>query len=530
MHTAGSTPSLPSAPRRGGPSLARRGVAGLSALAVAGSLTACQITLPGDAGPSEEPPSQGGPPGKASLGDPYVPGNGNGGYDVRHYSLKLAITPGGGRELDGTATITAKATEKLAGFNLDLTGLEVADVTVDGRKAQHRREDDELVVNPAKPLAKGAEFTVAVRYAGTPQPVQDPVLGRYGWIRTPDGVFVACQPSGAHTWFPSNDHPSDKATFDFQITVPQGLTAIANGEPDGPVPGTGGGSGGTVPPDGGVPPTTAPDADPTGPAIVPAAHGRKAARTTSTWKVKEPMSTYLASVSVGRFQVKTGKTPGGITNITAVDPTVGGLALDAFHAKNSEITDHFAGLFGPYPFGSTGGTVDNAAVNFALETQTRPVYGAFGADESIVAHELAHQWFGDSVGVTRWQDIWLNEGFATYSEWIWNEKSGRQTVKDQFDEAYRDGSRELWDVPPGNPGRANMFGRTVYDRGAMTLHALRTKVGDAKFFEILKTWAREHRHGSATTQQFIDTSERVSGQQLDDFFKSWLYERGRPRM
>ncbi|MFI0351528.1 M1 family metallopeptidase [Actinomadura sp. 9N407] len=535
MHTAGSTPSPPRAPRRGGPSLARRGVAGLSALAVAGTLTACQINLPNDAAPPDTPlPTANGPAGKASIGDPYVPGNGNGGYDVQHYGLRLTITPGGSKELDGTADITAVATERLTAFNLDLTELDVSQVKVNGTVTPHRREDEELVVNPAKPLAKGAKFTVSVKYAGTPEPVQDPVLGRYGWIRTPDGVFVACQPSGAHTWFPGNDHPSDKATFDFTVTVPQGLTAIANGEPGSTIPGSGTPDGGTVPPND-APPGT----ETSGPAVVPASnHGtsnngtaqKKAAQTTTTWRVKQPMSTYLASVSVGRFQVKTGKTPGGITNITAVDPSVGGMQLEAFYAKNSEITDEFVKMFGPYPFDSTGGTVDNAQVNFALETQTRPVYGGFGASESIVAHELAHQWFGDSVGVTRWQDIWLNEGFATYSEWMWNEKSGDQSVKEQFDSAYQENSRELWDVPPGNPGRANMFGRTVYDRGAMTLHALRTKVGDAKFFEILKTWTKEHKHGSATTQQFIDTSERVSGQQLDDFFKAWVYERGRPKM
>jgi aminopeptidase N len=361
--------------------------------------------------------------------------------------------------------------------------------------------------------------------------VEDPILGRYGWIRTSDGVFVACQPSGAHTWFPSNDHPSDKATFDFQITVPGGLTAIANGEPSAPVTGTdGGGGSGVVPPqDPGGPPQP----EPSIPEIVPAsaygkAHG-KAARVTSNWKVTQPMATYLATVNVGRFGVRTGKTPGGVTNITAVDPSVQSTPLGAFHNLNAEITDEWVRRFGPYPFGSTGGLVDNAEVNFALETQTRPVYGAFGASPGIVAHELAHQWFGDSISVTRWQDIWLNEGFATYAEWMWEEKAGGQSVQSQFDSLYSDRSnRELWDVPTGNPGRAQMFGRTVYDRGAMTLHSLRERVGDDEFFRILQTWTKERRHSNATTPQFIEVSERVSGEQLDDLFQAWLYERGRP--
>ncbi|XVQ12579.1 M1 family metallopeptidase [Spirillospora sp. CA-255316] len=552
MHTAGSTPPVPRGPRRGllsdrrggRPGIARRATAGVAALAVAGALTACQIDFDGDRGaepPDAASPQPTGPSGPDSVGDPYTPGNGNGGYDVQHYGLRLAITPGAQRELDGTAQIRAKATARLSRFNLDLTGLQVSGVQVDGAAAQQRHEDDELIITPAKPVEKGADFTVTVRYSGTPQPVADPILGRYGWIRTPDGVFVACQPSGAHTWYPSNDHPSDKATFDFQITVPDGLTAIANGEPSTPVRG----SDGTppteeVPPSGQLPPETPqepPQGPPTGPPIVPASAqggvpaGTAAGRTTTSWRVKEPMATYLATVNVGRFGVRTGKTPGGITNITAVDPSVGGLQIDQFHAKNAQITDEFVKLFGPYPFSSTGGLVDNATVGFALETQTRPVYGAFGADESIVAHELAHMWFGDSVSVTRWQDIWLNEGFATYGEWIWDERSGGQTVKEKFDSLYADASnREVWDVPTGNPGRAQMFGRTVYDRGGMTLHALRTKVGDGKFFDILKTWAKERRHSNATTPQFIEVSERVSGQQLDDFFNAWLYERGRPKL
>ncbi|TDC55014.1 M1 family peptidase [Actinomadura sp. KC345] len=523
----------PPSPRRHGSRTAFRGAAGLAALAVAGSLTAaCQVSpLGGDPEPSgPDGSAASGPAGPTSAGDKYVPGDGNGGYDVQHYGLKLNINPNGGEELRGTATITATATERLARFNLDLTGLEVSSIKVNNAPARQQRGGEELEITPAKALAKGAKFTTVIEYSGTPEPVSDPVLGTYGWIRTPDGVFVACQPSGAHTWFPSNDHPSDKATFDFEITVPAGLTAIANGEPETPPTGSGGGA--PSPP--GSPPSAAPsgppseppNGSPSGPGIEPIRHG---AQTTSKWHVRQPMATYLATVTVGRFDVRTGPTPGGIQNITAVDPSVSTTDVDDFHSLNAEVTDEFTKLFGPYPFTSTGGLVDNANVGFALETQTRSVYGSFGAQPGIVAHEIAHQWFGNSVSVTGWKDIWLNEGFATYAEWLWEEKIGGPSVKEQFDQRYEGpAGQELWDSPPGDPGRKEMFGRSVYDRGGMTLVALRDRVGEDTFYEILRTWAKEKRHSNATTPQFIALANKVSGKKLDDFFDDWLYQEGRP--
>ncbi|MBA9003613.1 M1 family metallopeptidase [Thermomonospora cellulosilytica] len=490
---------------------------GALALGLAASLTACTISLDDEPRPGATgapAPTSSAAAGLDSAGDPYVPGDGNGGYDVQHYKLTLDIRPGQATELNGVAEITAKAARRLDRFHLDLTGLTVSEVTVDGAAARWERRGSELIISPSRAPAANARFTVKVRYAGTPKPVAKPPLGTYGWVRTSDGVFVACQPSGAHTWFPANDHPSDKATFEFVVTVPPGLTAIANGEPSGaPI---GGGSGA---------PSTGPGGGNGG--VVPVAHRRAAP---VTWRVREPMATYLATVTVGRFNVRTGKTPSGITNITAVDPEVRTTDLDAFHAKNAEITEEFTELFGPYPFSSTGGLVDNAEVGFALETQTRPVYGSFGAQEGIVAHEIAHMWFGDSVSVTSWKDIWLNEGFATYAEWIWSERVTGVSPQQQFDQLYgQEDNDELWGVPTGDPGAEQMFSSgAVYTRGAMTLHALRTKVGDGTFFEILKTWTSRYRHSNATTAQFIAVAEQVSGRQLDGFFQDWLYERGRP--
>ncbi|MCP2336766.1 M1 family metallopeptidase [Actinomadura rupiterrae] len=540
---------FPRAARPGRPGPLPRGVAGLAAFAL---VAGCSVSIrTGGKEGSGEPPERA-PGGLATVGDPYTPGDGNAGYDVQHYGLKLAIVPDDeAKQLDGTAEITAVATQRLTMFDLDLTGLTVAEIKVDGQAAKYHRDGSELVIEPGRALEKGARFVTTVRYSGTPQPVRDKVLGKYGWIRTRDGVFVACQPSGAHTWFPSNDHPSDKATFDIQVSVPQGLTAISNGEPapgtlqgggtnpgggdapgipDTPPPGNGPGQ---TPPPGQSPPPGQPPNSPQ-PTITTVAYKQRAikqrAMATTSWHVAQPMATYLATVDVGRFDVRQGRTPGGIPYLTAVDPTVPGPGVDAVAAKTAQITDEWTRLFGPYPFSSTGAVIDDADVDFALETQTRPVYGSFGPDETIMAHELAHQWFGDSVSLERWKDIWLNEGFATYAEWMWGQHAGGPSPQQRFDQLYRQGSAELWGVRIGDPGRTDLFGRAVYDRGGMTLHALRTKVGDAVFFKILRTWTAEKRGSNGTTPQFIATAERVSGKKLGPFFDAWLYQPHRPAL
>ncbi|WP_432562632.1 M1 family metallopeptidase [Kineococcus sp. SYSU DK003] len=453
-------------------------------------------------------PSAGFSPGAPGIGDRYFPLDGNGGYDVAGYELDLAYDPATDL-LSGSAAITATATQDLTSFDLDLSGLDVASVTVDGVPSAFVRLGSELVVLPDTPVGVGRTFSTVVTYSGTPQPVQD-ALGTSGFMHTDDGAIVAGQPDGAATWFPVNDHPRDAATYDLSVTVPDGLTVVSNGTP-GPVSTADGLS-------------------------------------TWTWSARDPMASYLLTLAVGEFDVTT-REVGGLTYIDALDPDLDGLVLTddpeaptagqvarASLDRQPEIVDFLSGQFGEYPFETVGGIVDDdPTLGFALETQTRPVYSpvffssAFTGD-SVVVHELAHQWFGDELRLAGWEHIWLNEGFATYAEWLWSGAQGYETPAQLLD-LYAEGlaaDDPFWSVTIGDPGPDALFDAAVYYRGAMTLQALREEVGDAAFFEILRTWYAGHRGQAVTIPQFTALAEEVSGADLDEFFTEWLFTPAKP--
>jgi aminopeptidase N len=471
------------------------------AATLVGATTACAASEGAVAPASPAPPAligqsagalatAGGTTGAPGIGDPDFPLDGNGGYDVQHYGLTLSYDPAT-KQLAGSAAIRAKAVQDLTSFDLDLHGLTVSRVTVGGAAAGFGRQGDELTIKPAARISKGDRFDVTVDYAGVPEPVRDYAdLGTYGFVATSDGSFVTCEPNGAKTWFPSNDHPADKATFDFTITVPQGLTAIANGEMDG-APRTSGG------------------------------------RTTYVWREKHPMVTYLATMTTGKFEVRTGRSTQGLPVYAAVDPAFHG-SLDHLYTESARITDYWSTVFGPYPFSSTGGVIDDFAAGYALENQTKPIYGGFSPEDGIIAHELAHQWFGDSVSLTRWKDVWLNEGFATYAEWLWSEHIGKGTADALFQRYYANAADPMWSYPPGVARPADLFNGSVYTRGAMALHALRKEIGDATFFSLIKKWTADHRYGNATTAEFVTLAERMSGKSLGGLFDAWLFQPKRP--
>jgi aminopeptidase N len=426
--------------------------------------------------------------GSAGLGDPFFPQAGNGGYDVKHYSLKLDYTRATNR-LDGRATISARATQSVSRFNLDLRGFRIDDLQVDGRDARFTRAGQELTVIPRDPLHAGHSFTVIVGYGGQPQEIIDPDESSEGWVTTEDGAFVVGEPQGAPGWFPANDNPRDKATYDFEINVPAGITALANGR------------------------------------LLSKAtrHGR----TTWRWAEDSPMATYLATATNGVFELRVSRTRDGLPIYDAVDPsqTVAWATL----ANEPEILDFLSGLYGRYPFSSAGAIVDQSDVGYALESQTKPNYDV-APDLATVVHELAHQWWGNSVSLTVWPDIWLNEGFATWTEWIYDERHGGDTAADRFDAAYaRPADDPFWEEPPAAlSGPDVMFSDVPYDRGAMTLQALRAKVGTGTFLAILRAWYADNRDGNVTTADFIALAERKSHRQLDRFFDVWLYRPVKP--
>jgi len=442
-----------------------------------------------------------GGPGAAGVGDPYFPLEGNGGYDVRHYDLSFSYDPATDR-LDGTMVVRARATQDLSRFDLDLQQLEVSAVRVNDNPAGFTRDGQELKVTPLNRLREGSTFNVAVDYGGVPQTiVGSPIVfgSPYGFLHTDDGAFMGDEPNVASTWMPLSDHPSDKASWTIRATVPAGKGVVANGRLVSQVTANG--------------------------------------KSTFVWDEPEQMATYLVTACIGNWVIKTGRTPGGIPETVAVDPTIIASrpdAVDFFYNTTAEATDLWVKDFGPYPFDSTGAIADNATFNgqplgFSLETQTRPVYSAVRST-STIAHELAHMWFGDSVSVADWHHIWLNEGFASYAQYLWTEHLGGASPHDQFVAEFnsRPASDPFWNSQIADPQRDTMFQRAVYRRGAMTLQALRDKIGDDAFFRVLRTWTAEHFQSNATTAQFIALSERISGQELGNFFQVWLYTPTKP--
>lgn len=430
--------------------------------------------------------------GADGLDDPFYPQMGNGGYDVQHYTLALDVDVAG-NTISGTATISATATQPLSAFNFDLLGLDVASAEVDAQPAEFRRDGSELTLVPAQPLADGALFTTVIRYGGTPTPVRDPSadFATLGWTAYSSGIYVVSEPSGSMNWYPVNNHPTDKATYTFRVTVPKPYAMAANGVLQDQID--------------------------------------NGATTTYIWQARDRMASYLATVHIGRYEVQTLPGPDGLLIRNYFPVGTSQTVKDKF-ARTSDMIAFLVNMLGPYPFEAYGVVLVDQPLDFALETQTLSTFGKDGGEELTVFHELMHQWFGNSVSPKMWRDVWLNEGFATYFQYLWLEhRAGRAAL----DKVMRDnygyfGNRDASPAIPTNPRQ--MFATGVYVRGSWTLHALRLTVGDATFFRILRTYYERYRDGNASTDDFIAVAREIGGPNTEPLLRAWLFDPNVPAM
>lgn len=434
------------------------------------------------------------------LGDDYFPTLGNGGYDVQHYTIDLTWNDQTD-QISGTVTLNAQALHNLTRFNLDFFGYTIQSLTVDGQPASYTWIKRELTVKPEAPLKAGEEFTIAVTYNGQPGKDLSEVYDVFarGWTRYTGGVYVVSEPNGASLWFPCSDHPLDKATYTFRITAPDRYVVAANG-------------------------------------LLVETNNLPGPLTTTIWEASDPMATYLATVNIGDFVIQQSVGPNDLPIRNYFPPDLAEKLTITF-APTAEMIAFFETIFGPYPFEAYGAVVVDSPLRFALETQTLSLFGrevAVGRydTEDVIAHELAHQWFGNSVSLAEWKDIWLNEGFATYASALWFEhRRGQKALVEIMDEYYvilKNVTNSDF-TAPGSPPVDNLFNGGVYLRGAWTLHALRLEVGDSVFFNILREYYNRFQDGNATTADFIAVAESVSGQDLSDLFDAWLFAAALPQ-
>lgn len=454
---------------------------------LASTLVGCSSSdpAPSNQGDSDAQQEKSGPAnpkhGADGAGDPYYPKDGNGGYDAINYSVSLSYDPKR-KHLDGSSTVTAQSTQDLRRFNLDLRKLKVSSVEVNRKEAKFTRNGNELVITPAKPIAKGEKFTATVRYAGKPgQEADKSGVGSLGWLATPSGAAYALgEPHSASFWYPVNETPRDTATFSLAARVPKGWTAVSIGR-----------------------------------------QGKTTSRkgwTTYRWVEPNPIASYLTTIAVDKFTIDRSKLSNGVPVVDAFAPGAQGKRQIA--GRLDEVVKFLSSKFGAYPPKAAGGIYMGASIPFALETNGRPTYASW-AELNVVVHEYAHQWFGNSVALTSWSDICLNECFASYAEWLWAEGKEGQDLDDHYRDTVSSVDDKFWQNKLHQMGQGNEF-NGVYDKGPVALHALRHELGEKTFARVIKEWPTSRKYRNATWPEFEKYVEKVSGKNLDGFFDAWF--------
>jgi len=438
-------------------------------------------------------------PGAVGIGDPLFPALGNGGYDADHYSLVLRYpTAEPQQTVSGTVTMFARATQALSRFDLDFAGDSVESVSVDGRAATWTRSDDELVITPARALHDHEKFVVRVDYTAHTSPPAPGDPFPFGWFTVNGGSVTAGQPNFGHDIYPVNDHPADKASYDIHFDVPEGTTAVANGDL--------------------VSRTTT--------------NGR----TSSVYVMDEPMASELIQLAVGQFDVTDRPDVDGV-NVRDVSSSS---ATDLVEPALARTPDHLRWMIdqvGRYPFAEYGVLAADQQFFYALETQTLSLHPAFflspptpaNAYEPIMVHELAHQWFGDDLAPVRWQDVWLNEGHADYYQQVYAQEFffGDDYTVEYWRDAYRRANQLRHDFGPVAMPTGNdiftLFSDNVYSGGSLVLYALRQVVGEDTFRDIEQTWVKRYSGESVSTEQFINHVNHIAHRDLTAFLRDWLY-------
>ncbi|MBO1903032.1 M1 family metallopeptidase [Leucobacter weissii] len=433
---------------------------------------------------------------RGAVTDPYTPESGDPRYAVHRYALDLGYTPRTNR-LSGTAELHVEVLRPTAELRLDLVGLQLGSVRVDGRPHRQVKQGPRaLRIRFDRELDAGQRLVLEIAYSGRPSPRRS-AWGRIGWEELENGALVAAQPTGAPSWFPCNDRIDDRARYAIRFTTDREFFVAASGVP-GPVKARGG-------------------------------------KRSWSFELDVPTATYLVAMHVGGYAAS----PLPLSERDA--SRVGRLVTPAAQAKRTlrayapvpRMMDLFEEWFGPYPQNDLTIVVTEEELEIPLESQGMVTFGVnhnAPAEQRLIAHELAHQWFGNSVGIAAWRDIWLNEGFACYAEWVWSDASGGPSIAAEAAAHHARLARLPQDLLLGDPGPKDMFDDRVYKRGALLLEALRRTIGAVAFRRLLREWATANRHRLVGTAQFIALAESLSAEPLDALWRAWLREPRLPQL